>query len=302
MIGARSAAAEVVKKWWPHAATIVQDFDATLRVASIKAALREQRLWNLYERLEALVPDIRDQYTSFALDTEYLRVNVRALHAFQVALALRALEIVDTSESTTVVDIGDSAGTHLDYLRRLRPDLHLRCLGINVDEAAVERIRSRGLEAVRSRAESLSLNGVAADLLLLFETIEHLSDPASFLQRLAQANGRALVLTTPYVRQSRVGLHHLREGRRPIVTPENTHIFELSPGDWTLLARHAGWRVVDERIYRQFPQRGILRAMRRRWRRLDFEGFWGAILVPDSEYSRLYTGWTSPGEAGSSRG
>src|SRR3989338_6476525 len=93
--------------------------DEYLRVISMHKALKFQGLFELYNKLEAIVPDISNQYTTFKITTEYFNVKVRAEHAFQIHMAQKAFELLQLAVNTsiTVVDIGDSSGTHLQYLK-----------------------------------------------------------------------------------------------------------------------------------------------------------------------------------------
>jgi SAM-dependent methyltransferase len=267
------------------------------QTASIRSAVREQDLEGMVERLRRIVPDLSRQYSDYDTVTEYMETAVRSLHAFQIWLTEQAIDLVaQPGEQLTVVDIGDSAGTHLRYLSELRDDLRLRCLSVNVDSAAVERIRAQGLEAVEARAEDLADHGIDADLFLSFETLEHLTDPVQAVRYLSyETRCRAFVVTVPYVRSSKVGLYHIRNGSSEQASPEVTHIFELSPEDWTLLFQHAGWRVELQRVYRQYPSRSPLRAMQQVWSRTarfgGHEGFWGAVLVRDHTWSERFSGW-----------
>ena len=262
-----------------------------LQSMSLRMALREQDLWGLYDQLGRLVPDLKKQYTSFDIDSDYLLLNVRGLHAFQIALVNDAIRSPCGSDKpTALVDIGDSAGTHIRYLQELHKDKELRCLSVNVDKEAVRRIREKGLEAILSRAEDLSSLGVDGGIFISFEMLEHLPNPILFLRNLSyHTSCQALVITVPYVFRSRVGLHQIRKNMRKPHNPENTHIFEFCPDDWRLLFRHAGWAIKSERVYLQYPKRSMFRLMKVVWRRLDFEGFWGAILVRDHTWSDLYT-------------
>jgi SAM-dependent methyltransferase len=277
----------------PAALKRVQRWEERLASSSIRAALREQGLTQLVGTLPRIVPDITQQYTSFRVESEYDRLKVRGMHAFQVSLAGRAIERVQHDTTPiSVVDIGDSAGTHLEYLREIYRHLPLKVLGINLDEQAVKRIRERALPAMQVRAEDLVSHGITADIFLLFETLEHLMSPIQFLRDLSRRTAcRALVVTVPYLARSRVGLHHIRARRQEACGPETVHIFELSPGDWSLLFRHAGWSIVEDRLYLQYPRRGPLRALKPYWRWRDFEGFWGAVLERDHTWTDLYDGW-----------
>lgn len=266
-----------------------------LQARSLRAAGREQALAPLADRLTTIVPDLAAQYTHWKVDGVLLPLKVRFQHAFQMDLALRGVDLVrrqgPRDRPLTVVDVGDSAGTHLTYLAALvEGSGALRGVGVNLDPAAVARIRARGLEAVLGRAEDLIEAGTLdADVVLCFEMLEHLTDPVTFLDRLSRRRGSVvLVVTVPFLRRSRVGLHHIRRGERVPVSPETTHVFELAAADWRLLFAHAGWSVRHEAVYRQYPRRSPWRLLGPVWRRVDFEGFYGAILTPDRTWADLY--------------
>lgn len=144
---------------------------------SVEIAIKEQGLKELFLRLEKIVPDITNQYTSFKVDTSFLKTKVRGVHAFQISLVCEALKDI---ENPAIVDIGDSAGTHLQYILGLHSDKNIRCISVNLDATAVNRIRKKGFEAVCSSAEDLKNYNINADIFLCFETLEHLMNPCFF--------------------------------------------------------------------------------------------------------------------------
>lgn len=258
-----------------------------LLLRSLRAAAVEQNLWEGAQRLRSVAHDLEGQYSTMRMDSEFLRTKVACQHAFQTELAASVLP-----DKGTVVDIGDSSGNHIRYLKALRPACAADFLSVNLDEEAVARIQASGLKAVRARAEELSERGIDADVFLLFETLEHLSDPFNFLHGLAsRSRCRHLVVTVPWVRRSRLGLHHIRQGIRKPFTAERVHLLELCPEDLGLLFRHAGWKLERERVYRQYPLRSPLRLTRPVWASWDFEGFYGAVLTRDDSWSSLYRSW-----------
>src|SRR6185312_147149 len=108
------------------------------------------------------------------------------------------------------------------------PDCRARFLSANLDGSAVAKIRAKGLEAEECRAEELAARGLEAEVFLLYETLEHLPNPFQFLHDLAaKSRCRRLVLTVPYVRRTRLGLHHIREGLRESMTAERVHLLEM---------------------------------------------------------------------------
>ncbi|MEE2997295.1 MAG: methyltransferase domain-containing protein [Pseudomonadota bacterium] len=265
---------------------------------SIDAAVREQGLTELRKRLREIIPDLRDQYTGVLDETEYARyweIKMRSHHAFQIDSALHVLETIG-GEDLNVVDVGDSSGNHCNYLKALAPPGRIaRTVSINLDPVAVEKVREKGGEAVLCRAEEIETQGLTPDLMLLFETLEHFSDPLRFLHTMA-ANGNIenILLTVPYRADSRFGGALIRQPYSSLparITPEVLHIMELSPDDWSLLAMLAGYRTSFRRIYLQYPRRSPLRAMRPLWRKFDFEGFLALYLQRDTSLSDRYTGW-----------
>jgi hypothetical protein len=266
----------------------------SMLIKSIRAAIREQDLLPIYQRLTKIVPDITHQYSSFDVDSEYLNTKVRAQHAFQISLVNEAIQLFYSSpeDRLTIVDIGDSAGTHIQYIKELYKNRDIRSLSVNVDGEAIRRIQDKGLEAIQARAEDLASLSITADIFLSFELLEHLMNPFEFLKNISHTSCKALIITVPYLVYSQVGLHHIRNYQKRKVNPENTHIFELSPEDWRLIFKHSGWAVVTDRIFYRYPKKSLFSLwLKNYWRKHDFEGFYGAILKPDNTWSGLYNGW-----------
>ncbi|MBI5240586.1 MAG: hypothetical protein HY926_08945 [Elusimicrobia bacterium] len=263
---------------------------------SVRLALRQQGLAALVARLREIEPDISNQEDDALRGKRfnaYWELKRRGLQAFQTRLLLDSLELLPRRDGLVVVDVGDSAGTHMLYLRRLAGQGRVRdTLSVNLEERAVEKVRARGFQALLCRAEELDVDG-GVDLFATFEMVEHLHNPALFLRRLSRRPDSArLLLTVPYLERSRVGLHHVRNGSTEKVLAGDEHILELSPADWRLLFLHSGWRVVREETYYQYPRwLGVGSVLAWFWRRTDFEGFWGAVLEKDGSFADRYVDW-----------
>lgn len=257
---------------------------------SLEKAAREQNLDGLSDKLKNLVPDIKDQYTTFKLESGYDQLKARIMHAFQMSLVNK---VIDKLQKATIVDIGDSAGTHLKYIMGLHAhNKDIKTLSVNMDSEAIERIKAKGLKALRAKAEDMENLRVNADIVLCFQTLEHLMDPCRFLHQLSKVGGvKYAIVTVPYLRRSRVGLYHIRQNRQDNINAERTHIFELSTKDWKLIMRHAGWDIAEERVYFQYPKTGLFRITQPLWKKFDFEGFYGMILKKDDKWSSKYPDW-----------
>ena len=283
----------------------LRQYKRKLDEISINLALFQQGLLKDIKKLRSIVPDISQQescdFSEFLerslKEKEYLEIKRRGMHAFQCRLMLTALKEFQKN-SLMVADIGDSAGTHMLYLRSLaEKNYHLETISVNLDPMAIQRIKARGLNAILKRAEDIQpedLGDKEIDLFTSFEMLEHLHCPTIFLQRLAknsQCNHK--LITVPFQKDSRVGLHYLKQKRTKKVTAEIVHIFELSPKDWELLFLFAGWRIKHSEIYYQYPRfiPIVSWILCKIWRKYDFEGFWGVILEKDKSYSDLYKDW-----------
>jgi hypothetical protein len=264
----------------------------------IKSAIRSQGLSTLCDRLREIIPDISDQYTGGLDPVEYKRyweVKMRGLHAFQIRCAIDAIELVG-GEGLVIADIGDSSGNHGAYLKALmEPGRLERVISVNLDPVAVEKVRAKGGDAIHCRAENLDAEGIKAHLFMSFETVEHLTDPVSFLHSLAAGGGAEyFLMTVPYRRESRFGgdLLRMENSKMPSrLTAEQVHIFELCPDDWSLLAHFAGYTVIFSNTYLQYPSLSPYRLMQPVWRNLDHEGFLALFLKRDLSLANRYVDW-----------
>lgn len=263
---------------------------------SIRRVLYKNGLYALVERLRKIVPDISNQESSEEeAFNDFWELKRRALQSFQCTMMLKALDYFSPGK-IAVADIGDSAGTHMLYLQNLAGDEYeIDSLSVNLDPRAIKKIESRGLKAVLCRAEEIDLGEKKLDMIVSFQMVEHLHNPAIFFRRLAKKSlCNRLVVTVPYVKSSRVGLHYVRpENLKAILFAEDVHIFELNPEDWSLLMLYSGWRVIYQKVYYQYPRKWpvISQMLGLYWRIVDYEGFWGVILERDTSFSECYQDW-----------
>ena len=277
---------------------LLKEIAKKLLIRAIDSSCKESGRFELMKSLESVVPDVSDQYTTFEVDSAFLEKMVRGLHAFQMSLVQKACDMIE-HKNLNIVDIGDSSGTHQRYVgseKIIKNNKEINALSVNLDPVAVEKMKSKGLNAIECRAENLTehseFNGESVDLFMSFETLEHLFDPISFLRSISSSEGNPyFVITVPYLKNSRVGLHQIRRNEVEDIYAENTHIFELCPNDWKLLFQLAGWEVVYEEVYRMFPRKNPLILSSFVWKKLAFDGFFGCVLRKNEKYSSTYRSW-----------
>ncbi len=264
---------------------------------SIKRVAKQENTGPLIKKLRKIVPDISEQETNYTYKG-VIEEKERAIQAFQCQMLMDVMAkfSFQGKETFTIVDIGDSAGTHSLYFSELLKDdiSKVETISVNLDPQAIAKIKNKGLNAILCRAEDLDLGNQQIDLFTSFQMLEHLHDPVMFLHRLAKkSNCDYLFITVPYFKKSRVGLHRVRTNLKEPVYAEETHIFELSPEDWRLLFIHAGWQPVLSKIHYNYPKGWFLVSflLKYFWRILDFEGYWGILLKKDMEMSNYYQDW-----------
>jgi hypothetical protein len=269
---------------------------------SVKRAAKSQGYKNLIVKLKEYVLDISRQEITEPVEP-LIELRKRAMHAFQLKMMNCLVEIIKEekgkNEEWIVVDIGDSAGTHMTYLKKDNPNLRIRTISVNLCLAEVERIRKKGMEAMHCRAEEIDLKNQKVDFFTSFQMVEHLHNPAIFFKRLAsKGNSNFMLVTLPYLKNSKVALYKVREMVKTGIIPKDKipaeveHIFELSPEDWELLILHSGWKVVSKKLFYQYPPRGLSRLfLRPLWLKYDYEGFLGFILKRDTTYMNTYLDW-----------
>ena len=265
------------------------------KLNSLKSAAKEQNYKNTMTKLSEISSDYYDHYNHVKIEGEYWNFKVRALHAFQFDLTKKAIEIIQQhkgKDNLTIVDIGDSSGTHSNYIKKLIQNNKLKLLSVNLDPMAIEKIKQKGFEAILSKAEDLQKYNINPDLFMSFQTIEHLNAPIPFLKSISQnTNCDFFLMTLPYLSESRVALEHIRNNSNEKVHAENIHIFELKPYDWKLIFKHTGWEVCYEKIFFQYPRKNPLRLLKSSWKKYDFEGFYGTILKRNSTWTDKYLDW-----------
>ncbi len=258
---------------------------------SLDKARKEQDYDSLFKKLKEIVPSLKDQYTSFVIDGDYLNTKVYSQHSFQIDLALMALSNQTGKEKNILIDIGDSSGTHIRYLNSL--EKNIQAISVNSDPVAVQKIKEKGLKALHAKAEELKNIKefkYDIDVLTSFEMLEHLQDPIGFLKSMSKdVDCKKFVITVPFVSKSKVNLWKIDNPDNEVAfNPEVTHIFELTPEDWKKLFKFSGWKVEKDIIYYQYPKKHPLWLTKYIWKTLDFEGFFGVILSKDDTYLKMY--------------
>jgi SAM-dependent methyltransferase len=204
----------------------------------LKGNLPSDIVAELVENKVAAEPHLRAEYEAITdeqarlhfgpeepMDALYLQRALRYFHAWrQHVLRVRIGDRLATAE---FLDIGDTDGLMLKHLGKTR-------LGFNLAPAAVENIRSNGVEAQLGDGHGLPFEDASFDVVLCFETLEHVESPAQLISEIARVckpDGQVF-LSIPWV--PRTNIHP----RDTSIQRGYGHVHEFSRDDFVALLSH----------------------------------------------------------------
>lgn len=162
-------------------------------------------------------------------------------------------------EGKAALDVGCGAGLLAEPLARLGAKVTGIDASPEVIEVAWEHARRQGLDIDYRAGDVQELEG-QFDLVTAMEVIEHVADPAAFVQALAKrlAPGGLLVMSTPNATGwSKLLMITLGEGLGQV--PRGTHDFDrfIGPDRMKMLLADAGLRCLDVEGIAWSPTRGL---------------------------------------------
>jgi 2-polyprenyl-6-hydroxyphenyl methylase/3-demethylubiquinone-9 3-methyltransferase len=162
-------------------------------------------------------------------------------------------------EGKSALDVGCGAGLLAEPLARLGANVTGVDPSAELIAVAREHAAAMGLEIDYRAADVQQLEG-QFDLITCMEVIEHVADPAAFVQALARrlAPGALLILSTPnQTAWSKLMMITIGEGLRRI--PKGTHDFAkfISPQRIQVLLADAGLKCLDVEGIAWSPTRGL---------------------------------------------
>ena len=208
--------------------------------------IMEAKLGELDPRTRALVigENERSHYGDIDLDEIGLQHVARSFTIDRIQFIRNALP---QRVRGTVVDLGDTNGI---FLRSMRQG----GIGVNISDLAVRSLHARGLETLKADIEFLPFKDNSIEVVLLFETLEHVPNPVKVIQEIGRVCSRSLVLSIPLV--GRTTIHGGRyDPERPV---GQHHIFEFSISDFREILTHTPFVVERDQIATVLGKRGLV--------------------------------------------
>ncbi len=204
----------------------------------------EAKLGGLDPRIRALVTgeDERSHYGDMDLEEIGLQHIARS---FTIDRIRFIRDTLPRGIRGTVVDLGDTNGI---FLRSMGQE----GIGVNISDPAIRSLRARGLETLKADIEFLPFRDNSIELVLLFETLEHVPNPIKVLREIGRVCSRSLVLSIPLV--GKTTIHG--GGYDPERPAEQHHIFEFSVPDFREILTHTPFVLGRDQIATVLGEKG----------------------------------------------
>jgi len=156
---------------------------------------------------------------------------------------------------------GSDATTTSVPIHKTVSDLTSYCLGIDIFEAGVERLKREGLNAVVANAEDFDLPEKDFDVAVLGDVIEHVGNPGSVLSCCFAhlRPGGQLIVTTPNAFSVSNFTANLLRGR---YYANSEHVLWFDPGMLAALLARCGFEV-EQLLWTQYDPVLIKRLLQR---------------------------------------
>lgn len=175
----------------------------------------------------------------------------------------------------SLLEIGDSDGMILKALGK-------NGLGANVSPGAVKNIVSHGIQAVQCDIDAMPFSPKSFDVVMMFETLEHLPNPVAALCHAARLARKKVIVSIPYVRQSRI----LAAGYRKGVPQYRQHVFEFDHNDFANIVTHTPLKISRQGMLEVFGRPRTF-AQRRLYWYCGRKDVWGGIVRRQAYYELI---------------
>jgi len=144
---------------------------------------------------------------------------------------------MEENDNFSVADLGDSNGIFIRLMGKTG-------ISVNISDQTVKCLKNKKLDVVRANIEFLPFKNNSIDLVLLFETLEHVPNPVLLLWEIERVSKKSLILSIPYVKETHINRYNYTDNR-PLY---QYHIFEFNTKDFKNVIKLTKFSVGKEKI------------------------------------------------------
>lgn len=204
--------------------------------------------------MQLLLNQIRqDKELSFILDDKTIRYHIGEeeipdslytsifLYIFSKRILLLRRWLKDELEDASVLEVGDSDGIILNNLGKTG-------IGVNISSGAVKNIFQHNIRAVQCDIGRMPFKPKTFDIVMMFETLEHLINPIEALNILAGISKKKVIISIPVVPKTKI----LAAGYKDNLPQYRQHVFEFDDADLRKILTHTPFIINRREIINVF--------------------------------------------------
>jgi SAM-dependent methyltransferase len=142
-----------------------------------------------------------------------------------------------TDHYEVAVEIGATSDMFLKHVKARRK------IGINVLDACIEQLNRQGITGIKTDGQRMPIEDNEADLVICFETLEHVHNPISFLAELSRITKNRLLLSIPWIPKTNIRAKWYGMTESNGQPDSEYHIFEFDEGDFRKVLSHTDFKV-----------------------------------------------------------
>ena len=155
-----------------------------------------------------------------------------SLYVFSKRIVILKKWLAEDLEGTSILEVGDADGIILENLGK-------RGISTNISSGAIKNIVRHGIKAVQCDIGQSPFKPKSFDIVMMFQTLEHLSDPINALNILAQLARKKVIISVPKVPKTNI----LPAGYDLSSPQYRLHIFEFNDADFEKIVTHTPLKI-----------------------------------------------------------
>jgi len=142
-----------------------------------------------------------------------------------------------TDNYEVAVEIGATSDMFLKHVEAERK------IGVNVLDICVEQLNRQGIIGIKTDGQRMPLEDNGADLVICFETLEHVNNPILFLAELSRIVKNKLLLSIPWVLKTNIRTRWYGMAD-PSGRPDSEfHVFEFDEEDFRKVLSYTDFKI-----------------------------------------------------------
>ncbi len=197
-------------------------------------------------------------------------------YIFSKRIVLLKRWLKDELSNSSILEVGDSDGLILKNIGKSG-------IGVNISLGAVRNIIQHDVKAVQCDISRAPFKPKQFDIVMMFETLEHLPDPVGALNILAGLARNKVIISIPSVPKTTI----FPAGYRDNLPQNRQHIYEFNDADFRKILTHTPFVINRKELINVFGKPKTW-AQFRLYLYCNHKHLWGGVLRKQAYYELIF--------------